>query len=78
MRDLTGGQEQISAPGKTVGEVIAKLDEAFPGVKSRLYMGEQLDPALAVFVDGRVARLGLLAPVENNSEIRFLPTIAGG
>jgi hypothetical protein len=41
-------------------------------------VGEQLDPALAVFVDGRVARLGLLAPVGNNSEIHFLPAIAGG
>ena len=78
MRDLTGGQEQISAPGRTVGEVVAKLDEAFPGVKRRLCVGEQLDPALAVFVDGRIARLGLLAPVENNSEIHFLSAIAGG
>jgi hypothetical protein len=29
MRDLTGGQEQVSAPGKTVGRVIAALDEAY-------------------------------------------------
>jgi molybdopterin synthase sulfur carrier subunit len=78
MRDLTGGQAQISAPGRTVGEVIAKLDEAFPGIKGRLCVGEQLDPALSVFVDGRVARLGLLAPVEKDSEIRFLSAIAGG
>ena len=67
-----------SAPGTTVGEVIAALDEAFPGIKGRLCVGEQLDPALAVFVDGRIARLGLLAPVESNSAIHFLPAIAGG
>ena len=78
MYDLTGGREQVSVPGKTVGEVLAKLDEAFPGVKSRLCVGERLDPALAVFVDGRAARLGLLASVDNNSEIHFLPAIAGG
>jgi molybdopterin converting factor small subunit len=78
MRDLAGGQEQVSAPGKTVGEVIASLDEAFPGIKSRLCVGEQLDPALAVFVDGEIARLGLLAPVKDHSEIHFLPAIAGG
>ena len=78
MRDLTGGREQISAPGKTVGEVIAALDEAFPGIKSRLCVGEQLDPALAVFVDGKIARLGLLAPVGDQNEIHFLPAIAGG
>jgi molybdopterin synthase sulfur carrier subunit len=78
MRDLTGGQEQISASGKTVGEVVAALDEAFPGIKGRLCVGEQIDPALAVFVDGEIARLGLLAPVKNDSEIHFLPAIAGG
>jgi molybdopterin synthase sulfur carrier subunit len=78
MRDLTGGQEQVSAPGKTVGEVIVALDEAFPGIKGRLCVGEQIDPALAVFVDGKIVRLGLLAPVKNDSGIRFLPAIAGG
>jgi molybdopterin synthase sulfur carrier subunit len=78
LRDLTGGQEQVSAPGKTVGEVVATLDNAFPGFKGRLCVGEQLDPALAVFVDGKIARLGLLAPVRNDSEIHFLPAMAGG
>ena len=78
MRDLTGGQEQVGAPGKTVGEVIAALDEVFPGIKNRLCVGEQIDPALAVFVDGKIVRLGMLAPVGNDSEVRFLPAIAGG
>jgi molybdopterin synthase sulfur carrier subunit len=78
MHELTGGREQVSAPGETVSGVIAALDEAFPGIKGRLCEGERLDPALAVFVDGRIARLGLLAPVGNDSEIHFLPAIAGG
>ena len=78
MRDLTGGREQVNAPGKTVGEVITALDKAFPGVENRLCVGERLDPALAVFVDGEIARLGLLAPVGDQSEIHFLPAIAGG
>jgi len=78
MRDLTGGQEQVSAPGKTVGQVIAALDEAYPGTKDRLCEGDRLGPALAVSVDGRIARLGLLAPVGEQSEVHFLPAIAGG
>ena len=78
MHDLTGGREQVSAPGKTVGEAIAALDKAFPGTRDRLCKGDRLNPAFTVFVDGRITRLGLLAPVENNSEIRFLPAIAGG
>jgi hypothetical protein len=31
-----------------------------------------------VVVNGRISRLGLLQPVEDDSEIRFLPAIEGG
>ena len=78
MRDLTGGRGQVSVPGVTVGEVIDALDSAYPGIKSRLCGGDRLAPGRAVAVDGRVARLGLLAPVGEGSEVRFLPAIAGG
>jgi molybdopterin converting factor small subunit len=78
MRDLTGGREQVSAPGKTVGEVIAALDEAYPGIRDRLCEGGRLKPRITASVDGRVAGLGLLAPVGEESEVQFLPLIAGG
>jgi molybdopterin converting factor small subunit len=78
MRGLTGGQEQVRVPGKTVGQVLAALDEAYPGVKERLCEGERLVPTVMVSVDGEIARLGLLEPVREQSEIRFLPAIAGG
>ena len=78
MRDLTGGREQISVPGATVREVIDALDCASPGIKARLRAGDRLAPGLAVTVDGRSARLGLMAPVEEQSEVHFLPAIAGG
>ena len=78
MRDLTGGRTQVSAPGRTVGQVIAALDEVHPGIKDRLCEGNRLDPAVTVSVDGRIARLGLLEPVEAQSEILFLPAVAGG
>jgi len=78
MRDLTGGQERVRAPGRTVGQVLDALDEAYPGIKGRLCEGERLAQTIMVTVDGRVARLGLLAAVEEQSEIRFLPAVAGG
>ena len=78
MRDLTGAQQQVNVPGKTVGQVIDALDAAYPGMRGRLCDGDRLDPAVAVAVDGRIARLGLLAPVGEQSEIRFLLTISGG
>ena len=59
MRDLSGGREKVAVPGKTLGEVIAALEAAYPGAKSRLCQGGRLDPALMVALDGRVGRLGM-------------------
>jgi molybdopterin synthase sulfur carrier subunit len=78
MRDLTGGQGQVSAPGKTVREVINTLNEAYPGIKARLCDGDRLDPALSVFVDGKMTPRGLSATVGEESEIHFLPAVGGG
>lgn len=78
MRDLTGGQEKVHAPGKTVREVVVALDGVYPGVRDRLCEGDRLVPGVAVWVDDRLARLGLRAAVGAQSEIRFLPAVAGG
>jgi len=78
MRGLTSGQESVEAPGQTVGQVIAALERAYPGLQARLCQGEQLNPAIVVHVDGKVARLGLSETVEEHSEIHFLPALAGG
>ena len=78
MRDLTAGQHQVEAPGRTVREVIAVLNAAYPGLKGRLCRGEQLDPALSVWIDGRMALLGLRQAVDEDSEIQFLAAVSGG
>jgi len=78
MRDLTGGRDKVSAPGKTVAQVINALEAAYPGVKARVSDGDRLAPGVAVSVDGVVARLGLRAPVKADSVLRFLPVIEGG
>jgi len=78
MRGLTGGQAQVSAPGKTVRDIIGALDDVYPGIKDRLCTGDRLDPAIMVSVDGRIARLGLSEPVAEGSQVLFLPAVAGG
>ena len=78
MRDLTGGQNKVSAPGKTVTQVIEALDAVYPGVKARVCDGDHLAPGVAVSVDGIIARLGPRAPVKTDSVLRFLPVIEGG
>lgn len=78
MRDLTGGQDKVSVPGKTVAQVIEALDEIYPGVKTRVADGDRLAAGVAVSVDGAIARLGLRAPVKADSVLRFVPVIEGG
>ena len=78
MRDLTAGRTQVVVAGRTVGAIIDALEEACPGFKARLTKGQSLDPAIRALVDGRAALLGLNEPVRQDSEIHFVPTIAGG
>jgi len=78
MRDLTAGQDRVDAPGATVAEVIDALDEAHPGVKERLLRRGQLAPGLMVTVDGQRAPRGLQEKVSGESDVRFLPAMAGG
>ena len=36
LRTLTGGRDEVSVDGRTVREVIERLDEKHPGIKERL------------------------------------------
>ena len=78
LRDLTGGSETVTVAGSTVRQVVDGLDRLYPGIKARLCDADGLRPGLAVAVDTQVARLGLLQPVGEQSEVHFLPAIAGG
>jgi sulfur-carrier protein len=75
---LTGGNSQPVVTGSTVGELIDQLDIVYPGIKKRLLDGNRLRPDLTVFVDGSVRRDGLKCEVSAESEVHFIPAIAGG
>jgi molybdopterin synthase sulfur carrier subunit len=78
LRPLAGGRESVEVEGRTLREVIANLDAAYPGVRERLTAGDQLKPGLAVSIGGSVASLGIRAPVPPQAEVHFLPAIGGG
>jgi molybdopterin synthase sulfur carrier subunit len=78
MRDLTGGLDRVHAPGGTVAEVLDALEKAYPGFKDRLLVQGELAPGIMATVDGQRALRGLQQQVAEESEIRFLPTMAGG
>jgi molybdopterin synthase sulfur carrier subunit len=78
LRDITGGGEQVSVVGSTVGEVIAALDQAHPGIAERLCEGDRIRSSMQVLVDGRLAQLGFAEPVRETSEVHFVPAVSGG
>jgi len=78
LRALAGGEETVRVAGATVREVIDALDARFPGIQERLCDGDGLRPGLAVVIDNQVSRAGLWQPVGDESEVHFVPAIAGG
>jgi molybdopterin synthase sulfur carrier subunit len=78
LRDLTRGRDTISVQAADVRQVIAALEESFPGIAARLCEGESLRPGLALIVDTEVSRQGLQQRLRDHSEVHFLPQVSGG
>jgi molybdopterin synthase sulfur carrier subunit len=77
-RDLTDGDSEVELSGATLGEIVAALEARFPGIAARAVADEAIMPGLAASIDGVVTSRGLLARVQPESEIHFLPAIGGG
>ena len=78
MQKLTDGQSQVEIEGKTVRQLITELESQFPGIRDRLVEDNRIKGDISVAVDGEITPLGMLERVGENSEVHFLPAIAGG
>ena len=78
MRDLTGGEEVVHAPGQTVRQVIENLDRRYPGLQDRLCDENGLRTNILVIVDGELSHRRLRHSLSEDSEVHFLPAISGG
>ncbi len=78
MRDVTSGQVKVQVPGSTVLQIIENLEQAYPGIKERLVENNRIRSSISVAVDGEITPLGMLEKVGENSEVHFVPAIAGG
>jgi molybdopterin synthase sulfur carrier subunit len=80
MQGLIGGQDRVKVAGDTVRKVIDNLEEMYPGVKDELYFEEEdvLMPGISVVIDDQPSQLGILAHVNEDSEVHFLPALGGG
>ncbi len=81
LRRLTGGQDKVDAEGQNLGEVIASLESAYPGIKARLCDDSgELRTFVNIYVDGEDVRFldGLTTATADGNEISIVPAVAGG
>ena len=79
LRKLTNGQTEAQIPGKNLREVIENLEKEFPGAAEYLLTDGNLKPGIAAIVGEQATRQGLLHKIDDDeTEVHFLPAIAGG
>ncbi|MDA1215529.1 MAG: MoaD/ThiS family protein [Chloroflexi bacterium] len=81
LRKFAGGRTTVQVEAATVGEVIDKLEQEYPGIRERLVNPDEEDrlrPGLATFVDGETSTEGLRRKLAPDAEVHFLPAIGGG
>jgi molybdopterin synthase sulfur carrier subunit len=83
LRPYTGGAARVTLSGRprTVGEALALLGAAHPGVRDRV-MDErgEVRPHVNVFVGDESIRFtgGLATPLGEHAELHVLPAVSGG
>ena len=81
LRKLTQGSEEVSAAGKTVGELIGDLEKKYPGIKERICdESGAVRRFVNIFVNGDDIRFlnNLDTAVKDGDEVSIVPAIAGG
>ncbi len=81
LRPAMGNNSVLEVEGSTIGEVLARLTEAYPSARAQLLSEDgSLHRFLNVYVNDDDVRYlgGLDAPVSDRDEITLLPAVAGG
>jgi len=81
LRSYTNGQVEVTLNGGNVSEVMQQLVEKYPTLKPHLFNGDgQLRPFVNLFVgENNINDLqGLDTPLDNNTRVILIPSIAGG
>jgi molybdopterin synthase sulfur carrier subunit len=81
LRSYTQNQAEVKASGKTVGEVLKALDQACPGIGTRLFDDKGgLKRYVNVFHNDEDIRFlkDLETPVADADTLSIIPAIAGG
>ncbi len=80
LRTLTGGADEITASGATVGDVIEDLERRHPGIRDRLLDAKGVRRFVNIYVGEEDVRFldGLKTALKSGDQISIVPAIAGG
>ena len=80
LRTLTGGKDEVSAKGGTVGEVIDDLEQSYPGIKDRLCDDKGVRRFVNIYANEEDIRFldNLQTKVSDGDSLSIVPAIAGG
>jgi molybdopterin converting factor small subunit len=81
LRQFTAKQDSVTAPGATVGEVLAALTTAYPDLRKQIFNDEgKLRSFVNVYLnDEDIRYLGKDAtPAADADTLSLVPSIAGG
>jgi molybdopterin synthase sulfur carrier subunit len=80
MRQHTGGKNQVEATGDTVSAVLADLCRQYPGLKERIYDGDQVRRFVNFSLNSEDVRYldNLSTPTKSGDELDVIPAVAGG
>ncbi len=80
LRTLTGGEDQVTAAGDTVKDVIENLEKNHPGLRERLLDDKGVRRFVNIYVGDEDIRFldGLGTQLKATDEISIVPAIAGG
>ena len=80
LRTLTGGNDEVSADGRTVGELIDNLEKKHPGLRDRLLDEKGVRRFVNIYIGEEDIRFleGLKTELKNGDTVSIVPAIAGG
>jgi molybdopterin converting factor small subunit len=80
LRALTGGQDEVSAEGRTVAELIENLEKKHPGIRDRLVDEKGVRRFVNIYIGEEDIRFldGLKTELKAGDAVSIVPAIAGG
>ncbi len=80
LRPFTGEKNEITVNGATIGEALNDLVTQYPELRAHLFNGDQLRSFVNVYLGDEDIRFlnGLDTDLESTSQLRIIPSIAGG